>query len=111
MVSFMSILLRGRHRLDARGLYCREMHDATEAGATNAREGVRSIPGAKGPRDGAEETRWRTQETFGAATPGRRVLYSASWVLPCAAAGAVARTKHGTSGPREDGQPPSGGKS
>ena len=24
----------------------------------------------------------RTQETFGAATPGRRVLYSASWVLP-----------------------------
>jgi hypothetical protein len=23
----------------------------------------------------------RTQETFGAATPGRRVLYSASWVL------------------------------
>ena len=24
----------------------------------------------------------RTQETFGAATPGRPVLYSASWVLP-----------------------------
>jgi hypothetical protein len=23
----------------------------------------------------------RTQETFGAAAPGRRVLYSASWVL------------------------------
>jgi hypothetical protein len=30
----------------------------------------------------------RTQETFGAATPGRRVLYSASWVLRVSA-GAV----------------------
>src|SRR5919106_3776685 len=28
------------------------------------------------------EDRKRTQETFGAATPGRRVLYSASWALP-----------------------------
>lgn len=27
------------------------------------------------------EQKRRTQETFGAATPGRRVLYSASWVL------------------------------
>jgi hypothetical protein len=29
--------------------------------------------------------RERTQETFGAAAPGRRVLYSASWVLYIAA--------------------------
>jgi len=28
----------------------------------------------------------RTQETFGAAAPGRRVLYSASWVLRAPAA-------------------------
>src|SRR5262245_4927255 len=31
------------------------------------------------PQPGTEEA--RTQGTFGAATPGRRVLYSASWVL------------------------------
>src|SRR5580765_3075283 len=39
----------------------------------------------------------RTQETFGAATPGRRVLYSASWVLGRLRRGGGA---HGTLRPR-----------
>ena len=45
-----------------------------------------SIPGRRSPvapatrADGERRTE-RTQETFGAAAPGRRVLYSASWVL------------------------------
>ena len=70
----------------ARGLYSRVMTDATR----QPRHERRQLPAHSRHRDRArratpttdtEMTQMRTQEAFGAATPGRRVLYSASWVL------------------------------
>src|SRR6185436_313789 len=42
--------------------------------------------GTRRARDRCRNGEMRTQETFGAAAPGRRVLYSASWVLRAPAA-------------------------
>src|SRR5438876_5832105 len=77
--------------------------DATREGAhaLNAR-GCLGIPVPAPPRH--RERKMRTQGTFGAATPGRRVLYSASWVLTrLRRGGDAART---VSGARWAGQPP-----
>ena len=47
--------------------------DHSTSGRTSAARPTRRVPRKSG--------KMRTQETFGAAAPGRRVLYSASWVL------------------------------
>ena len=79
MVSVISHPRSRSQRLDARGLYCRGMQMQPQR-PTERRSGAVPFPSAEGSRTGWRNE-MRTQETFGAATPGRRVLYSASWVL------------------------------
>ena len=59
-------------------------HVQMQPAAADAVNAVRPVLGHSRPmrlRGEVSRRKMRTQETFGAATPGRRVLYSASWVL------------------------------
>src|SRR5262245_44355515 len=58
--------------------------DERRTGEIHSREAA--VQSGSGPK---AKGKVRTQETFGAAAPGRRVLYSASWVLHASPAEAV----------------------
>jgi hypothetical protein len=69
--------------LSGRGIVLPENHPASPFRRVNAGSPLLVPTTGKEVTAGTrkKEQKKRTQETFGATTPGRRVLYSASWVL------------------------------